>query len=105
MGSLPLQSRAVWADTRDAARAAPPIPVRKERLSRAGIECVSISYAAPTGTQANGRFTMKKIGLVGVAAFLLPLLAAAQAGPSIQAIGSATVTGQPDQVKVDIGVT
>ena len=48
---------------------------------------------------------MKKIGLVGVAAFLLPLLAAAQAGPSIQAIGSATVTGQPDQVKVDIGVT
>jgi len=36
---------------------------------------------------------------------LLPLLAPAQATQTIQAIGSATVSGQPDQVKVDIGVT
>src|SRR5689334_9807089 len=38
--------------------------------------------------------------------FFLPPAAAQQPQPqSVQAVGSATVSGQPDQVKVDIGVT
>lgn len=48
---------------------------------------------------------MKTFRALFALAFVLPLIAPAQATQTIQAVGSATVSGQPDQVKVDIGVT
>jgi uncharacterized protein len=48
---------------------------------------------------------MRKFRSLLTLAFLLPWIAPAQATQTIQAVGSATVSGQPDQVKVDLGVT
>src|SRR5947209_5339584 len=47
----------------------------------------------------------KVFSILAPVLFFLSLAAAQPQPQSVQAVGSATVSGQPDQVKVDIGVT
>lgn len=47
----------------------------------------------------------KVFAILAPALFFLSLAAAQPQPQTVQAVGSATVSGQPDQVKVDIGVT
>ena len=48
---------------------------------------------------------MKRCGLIPALALTFPLALTAQVPRTVQSVGSATIQAQPDQVKVDLGVT